>query len=600
MLQYLVRQVLWTISVSAQLLAAMGLGFKWISMAIRLLVFALLILWYFIPHICAYIMSPTIIRRVSYRSSKRTRKRNLQIFLQQVKSIPPVRRKENGREVSEDPAEQRSGPDMDAVELLATKLNPADGRLMMGLPRRLSSPTRTPEVLDDEKVMKIGSFSDTVAFIQSYYATASAGEHAASNGVPVGEHKHPDWASDAAQEPNSTGDSEDEEDEEDRNNLHNRAALDIYLPIPLDSLFRMMEQEKKISPRSRLQHKKFPVVISFNGGAWIVGFYLWNFLLAPLLAARGYVVFCPDYRNFPQTDMEGMILDVSDAIGWVINNAGRYGGDPEDITVIGQSAGAHLTMMSILSQAQLSARAASGGTAPSDMAYNVPRYNPRVSIRQYIGLSGIYNIRGLVKHFDRRGLYRNVLYQIAGGRSNLPRYSLNSYFDERRCGDTGEVLPENIFDFLPQRMYFIHGDADCSAPFSESANLAFFMRNAQRARLAEQYTNGGQTMGICLAPPVDIKYILVPGATHTDAIIEECLAARESHVVDFLCYYSTDNEERDKCLNNSNGFRDVNNKRDEDDGQIDPSRHPDGVLPSPAPHNERPMLIRLSSYVCPF
>ncbi|RNF25567.1 putative ecotin [Trypanosoma conorhini] len=605
MIKYVIQQILWIISVTAQLLAAMGLGVQWMFMAIRLVTFAVLDLGYFLPHMVKHFLSPSIIRRVSYRSSKRTRQRNLQIFLQQVARIPPAKRNAERGEASPTAPRRRTDPDMDAVELLASTLNPADGRLMMGLPLGSSSLTSAPGAVEEDAMMQsIGSFSNTVAFIQNYYAAAAAAAAAADDAAggtvePAGEQKNPDAPPSAAVEPTSTGESDDDEDEEDRKNLHNRATLDIYLPVPLDSLFRMMEQERMISSRSRLQRKKFPIVISVVGGAWIVGFSFWNFLLAPLLAARGYVVFCPDYRNFPQTDMEGMVLDVSDAVGWVLQNAERYGGDVADVTLVGQSAGAHLTMMSLLSQAQLSAHAVAGGTPPSTAAYNVPRYNPRASIRQYVGLSGIYNIRGLVRHFDRRGLYRSVLYQIAGGRSRLPRFSPTAYFDERRCGATGEVLPKNIFDFLPQRMHFIHGDADCSAPVSESANLAFVMRNAQRARLAEQYTDGGQGTGSCQARPVDIEYILVPGANHTDAIIEECLAAKESHVLDFLCYYSTGEESRGR-RNSVRRARNDEVETDEDEGQIDPSKHPDGVLVTPVPHSKRPLLMRLASYVCPF
>ncbi|RNF00038.1 putative ecotin [Trypanosoma rangeli] len=600
MFQYVVQQILWIISVAAQLLAAMGLGVKWMFMAIRLVAFAVLDIGYFLPNVVRHFTSPNVIRRVSYRSSKRTRQRNLQIFLQKVARIPPARCDE---ECGDTAASGRCmDPDMDAVELLASTLNPADGRFTMGLPPGLSSPTSPSGVVEDEGMMsRVGSFSGTVEFIRNYYAAAASVADGASGAVePAGEQKNPDWAPSAAVDPTLTGESEDDEDEEDRKNLHNRATLDIYLPVPLDALFRMMEQERKISSRSRLQRKKFPIVISVVGGAWIVGYSFWNFLLAPLLAARGYVVFCPDYRNFPQTDMEGMVLDISDAVGWVIKNAERYGGDVRDITLIGQSAGAHLTMMSLISQAQVSAHAVFGGTPPSKKAYNVPRYNPRDSIRQYVGLSGIYNICGLVKHFDRRGLYRSVLYQIAGGRSLLPRYSPALYFDERRCGCTGEVLPKNIFDFLPQRMYFIHGDADCSAPVSESANLAFIMRNAQRARLAEQYTNGDQGPGNCQARPVDIEYILVPGANHTDAIIEECLAAKGSYVLDFLCYYTTAEERRDRRFINGNENHAEGIEKDEDEGQIDPTKHPDGVLIAPAPHAKRPLLMRIGSYVCPF
>ncbi|KEG05219.1 putative ecotin, partial [Trypanosoma grayi] len=184
------------------------------------------------------------------------------------------------------------------------------GRVTSGLPQH----PLTSGLMDDfPEVTGMGSFADTLDYIQRHYSN-----RAAEAPVAAGEKKNPDWVASAHGDSDSTTESDDDEDEEDRNNLHNRATLDIYLPVPLDSLFRMMDQEKMISRRSRLRNKKFPIVISLNGGAWIIGSHFWSFLVARLLAARGYVVFCPDYRNFPQTDMEGMVLDVSDAIRWVL------------------------------------------------------------------------------------------------------------------------------------------------------------------------------------------------------------------------------------------------------------------------------------------
>ncbi|CAD2221906.1 ecotin [Angomonas deanei] len=387
-----------------------------------------------------------------------------------------------------------------------------------------------------------------------------------------------------------TGDSDlsEEEDEEDKNNLHNRATLDIYLPMPLDSMFRLLDSSRKYnrqhdkkkkqdeeesggrhslfrrgkkkdnhySSKGILQPKKFPILICVNGGAWIVGCYFWNFLIARIFAARGYVVFCPDYRNFPQTTMEGMVLDVSDAIAWVLQNAERYNGDLNNVTLMGQSAGAHLTMMSLLSQAHLKAteenNKAGGGkpiAPPSSVAYNVPRYNPRQSIHRYVGLSGIYNLKGLVGHFDKRGLYRDVLYQICGGKKHLSRYTVVSYFDPRKTDSTGEAMPDNLFDFFPQQVLLVHGDADKSAPLSESANLAYLMNSAQRDALIRRQNNNNNNHNENVVPPVKVDFVLVPGASHTCAIIEEPLSCRNSHIVELLQNYNVRQVEEAKCYN---------------------------------------------------
>ncbi|TPP47768.1 alpha/beta hydrolase fold family protein [Leishmania donovani] len=656
--EYVFQQVLWLIGTTAQLIAAMGIGIKWMFMTARCVTFAAMDLVYFMPNVFWYLLSPNIIRRVSYRSSRTTKLRNLEALLsKQVKqeslttavrtgAFPwnPVNNYDASLSasglggvrpgVSPSPLRPR-GPeevDRETVERWASSINPADGTFVNGLPVHIGDEAHSCAASRHNAALTFNnSFDDTLEALQRIFT-----------------------------------DSDAEDDVEDRMNLHNRATLDIYLPVPLDSLFRFMHQERKSDEtahvqaggkhqcshkpgsaapehqqhqshkrRGKLTRKRFPILISVTGGAWIVGFYLWNFLVARLFAARGYVVFCPDYRNFPQTTMEGMTLDVSDAIAWVLNNAERYNGDLNNVTLIGQSAGAHLTMMSLLSQAQLSAYRHNaekgiheGVPPPSDVAYNVPRYNPRESIHRYVGLSGIFNVAGLVKHFNRRGLYRDVLYQIAGGKPHMARYTLNAYFDDRRGGDTGEVLPDNIFDFFPQRMFFVHGDADKSAPVTESANIVYVMRNAQRDAIVKVIQENPEAAKT-LPKPVTIEYILVPGATHTDSIIEEPLCGN-SHIVEFfkdggavvtdavhsrtssLAVSSAAGGAADGSASGpkltdldaiSQGLSPVLGGISPDARYtfpVLPATRPDGILISPCPPSSRSKLMRLASYICPF
>jgi Carboxylesterase family len=53
----------------------------------------------------------------------------------------------------------------------------------------------------------------------------------------------------------------------------------------------------------------------------------------------GILTIVPDYRNFPQGDVEDMVTDVIAAVSWTSKNAESYGGDPEKIVLAGQSAG---------------------------------------------------------------------------------------------------------------------------------------------------------------------------------------------------------------------------------------------------------------------
>eukprot|EP00796_Vickermania_ingenoplastis_P000990 gene990-585_t len=704
---YALRQAVWMGTESFRLITAMGLGIQWIIMTTRCFAFAMLDLVYFIPHVVWYVLSPRIIRRVSYRCSKRTKRKNMAKFVSMMKMVDPTtigqppagprsatskqrRRRPSLLHLSgETESEQVSPRNPAGANTVVTEISPSPGPgatpLMDDIAGAEELLDRTVKAITHSNLCTNCSFDETLLLLQQSVRrhTDKANQRAAPTSL-ADQEPEPEPTSPLRTSPGATGEldstlasalrssmggcdcengsDDDEEDEEDARNLHNRATLDIYLPVPVDSLFHAMEERNKRQLTGSgvpFELRKFPVVISINGGAWIVGCYFWNFLVARVLASRGYVVFCPDYRNFPQTDMEGMTLDVSDAIGWVLRNAGRYNGDLDDVTVVGQSAGAHLTMMSLLSQAHLAGYEAKGGQRsglppPSDVAYNVPRYVPRQSIRRYIGLSGIYNVRHLVSHLNRRGLYRRVLHQIAGGKEKLPRYSINSYFDPRRLGETGEVLPDNIFDFLPEKMFFLHGDADKSAPTTESANLAYMMRAAQKDLLVQKLLTDRHSAGTSqtsatptdLPPPVEFKFVLLPGANHTDSIIEEPLAVGNSHLVEYLnheregetkkrprsvqhtprpLHAAADPGAPEEVLRLGSMFSPVCGREDSAFGlpadaatsrststgglshTADPSlypcvpvENPDEVLVCPAPHAERPILLRAASLVCPF
>eukprot|EP00899_Mesostigma_viride_P020491 jgi/Mesvir1/28443/Mv15867-RA.1 len=94
-----------------------------------------------------------------------------------------------------------------------------------------------------------------------------------------------------------------------------------------------------------------PVVVYVTGGAWIIGYKAWGALLGQRLARRGVLAVCLDYRNFPQGVASDMVNDITQGIGWVLQNIRLYGGDPNRVLVVGQSAGAHLSACVLFNQA---------------------------------------------------------------------------------------------------------------------------------------------------------------------------------------------------------------------------------------------------------
>jgi len=88
-----------------------------------------------------------------------------------------------------------------------------------------------------------------------------------------------------------------------------------------------------------------PVVVFFYGGSWQGGRKETYRFAAAALVRAGFVVIVPDYRVFPEVRYPGFLEDGAAAVGFARNNAGRYGGNPGRIFVMGHSAGAHIAAM---------------------------------------------------------------------------------------------------------------------------------------------------------------------------------------------------------------------------------------------------------------
>ena len=85
-----------------------------------------------------------------------------------------------------------------------------------------------------------------------------------------------------------------------------------------------------------------PVVLFIHGGSWQRGDKR-AVLRKPLrFVPDGFVVVSANYRFRPLVDVATMAGDVARAVGWITREIETYGGDPEQIFLMGHSAGAHL------------------------------------------------------------------------------------------------------------------------------------------------------------------------------------------------------------------------------------------------------------------
>jgi acetyl esterase/lipase len=94
--------------------------------------------------------------------------------------------------------------------------------------------------------------------------------------------------------------------------------------------------------------KNCPVVVLVHGGAWRIGDNRYCGLYSSVgefLAHQGIVAVLPDYRQAPGAKHPKHIQDVARAFAWTREHIGDYGGRPDQIVLVGHSAGGHLVSL---------------------------------------------------------------------------------------------------------------------------------------------------------------------------------------------------------------------------------------------------------------
>lgn len=135
---------------------------------------------------------------------------------------------------------------------------------------------------------------------------------------------------------------------------HPRQRLDLYRP--------------------KAAQGALPVVVFFYGGGWEAGDKAGYRFAALALVEQGFVVAVPDYRVYPEVRFPTFLEDSAKAVAFVRAEAGRHGGDPNRLFLMGHSAGAYNAAMLALDERLLAAE----GVPPS-------------AISGMVGLAGPYD-----------------------------------------------------------------------------------------------------------------------------------------------------------------------------------------------------------------
>lgn len=90
-----------------------------------------------------------------------------------------------------------------------------------------------------------------------------------------------------------------------------------------------------------------PVVIMVHGGGLVVGTRKLSRTFCENLAEQGFLVFAPEYRRMTETDAFQEIGDVVSAFSFVSRALEEYGGDPDRVMVVSESAGSYLSVFAV-------------------------------------------------------------------------------------------------------------------------------------------------------------------------------------------------------------------------------------------------------------
>jgi acetyl esterase/lipase len=146
-----------------------------------------------------------------------------------------------------------------------------------------------------------------------------------------------------------------------------------------------------------------PVFVYIHGGGFMIGTATETAADLRWFADRGWAVFSIDYRLFKPGNptWDKAPVDVACGLAWVHANAARFGGDPQRIVLLGDSAGGNLAL-NLAYGAALGLVRSGCGAIPTPKAvvvqypavdplavyqrgYPVPGFEPRMLMEGYIG-----------------------------------------------------------------------------------------------------------------------------------------------------------------------------------------------------------------------
>ena len=96
-----------------------------------------------------------------------------------------------------------------------------------------------------------------------------------------------------------------------------------------------------------------PIVVFFFGGGWNSGDKSSYKFVGAALAAAGVIAVVPNYTLYPEAKFPRFMQDAAQSVAWTRAHAREWGGDPDQLYLVGHSAGAHIAVLLALDQEYL-------------------------------------------------------------------------------------------------------------------------------------------------------------------------------------------------------------------------------------------------------
>ncbi|KAF9994755.1 hypothetical protein BGZ80_001833 [Entomortierella chlamydospora] len=274
--------------------------------------------------------------------------------------------------------------------------------------------------------------------------------------------------------------------------------LDIYIPSAHQA------EDSHLLQNNLGKDALRPVIVFIYGGAWSSGSKFIYTLFGARLRSMGYLVMIPEYSIFPRGTIGDMEQDVKMAILWAYKNCRDFGGDPQQIYLMGHSAGAHLCAQAVLNDSIRRIPVSLFGSSSSAISsspilstlfsepINQNEVLPR--LRGMILCSGVYDIGEHYKHETSRGVEQiSAMGRVMGNseatfRLNSPTNVLQELLQVSTTIDRNyptesqtrhQNLLRNLKSLLPIETLVIHGDKDQTVPWRSSSEFYVELKTLQ-------------------------------------------------------------------------------------------------------------------------